>query len=402
MVDVLIADKFPEAGISALRALGLEVQSDAGLKDTALTQALVGADPEILVVRSTKVQEDQLAAASRLGLVVRAGAGVNTIDLKAASGLGIYVANCPGKNSIAVAELAFAHLLSLDRGLVDGALDLRSGRWRKKLYSQARGVFGRRLGLLGLGGIGQEMIVRAKAFGMSVVGWSRSLTPERAAELGIEFAESPQAVAKACDVLSVHLALTAETRHLVDSDLLSLLPDGALFINTSRGDVVEEEALAHAVRNRGLQVGLDVFANEPTGGEGELDPGLFAIEGVQGTHHIGASTDQAQRAVSDEVVRVIRSYVQEGEVPNCVNLASKTPASHLLVVRHADQVGVLARTLECVRAADLNVQEMENQIFEGSLAACARIQLAGEPSTDLLAQIRKLDLVLAVSVTSIS
>ncbi len=401
MTRILIADKFPVTGIEALRTSGAEVVSDPSLRDEALLAALAQHDPEVLVVRSTRVTAVHLAAAPSLSLVIRAGAGVNTIDLETASERGIYVANCPGKNSVAVAELAFAHLLSLDRALVEGAKDLEGGRWNKKKYSKARGVLGRRLGLLGLGGIGRAMIPRAQAFGMEVVAWSRSLSPERAAAFGVEYAPSPVELARNCDVLSIHLALNEATRHVVDRTVLEALPDGALVINTSRGDVVDQAALAAAVEAKGLRAGLDVFANEPSGAEGSLDPGIFALPGVQGTHHIGASTEQAQQAVADEVVRIVESYLSRGEVPNCVNLAVSTPATHLLVVRHADRVGVLAAVLECIRGAGLNVQEMENQVFEGHLAASARIQLTGEPSRRLVEAIESLDDVLAVAVKEV-
>src|SRR5881275_1345994 len=171
---ILIADKFPESGLNELKAAGFEVVYDAELKDEALTQAVSSTGADVLVVRGTKVPGATLEA-GRLSLVVRAGAGYNTIDVKTASARGIYVTNCPGKNSIAVAELAFGLMLSLDRRIHDNVGDLRQGRWNKKEYSKARGVFGRTLGLIGVGRIGQEMISRAKAFGIPVVAWSRSL-----------------------------------------------------------------------------------------------------------------------------------------------------------------------------------------------------------------------------------
>ena len=401
MTKVLIADKFPAAGVRALEALGATAILDPSLRDEALLASLAQHDPEILLVRSTRVTAVHLAAAPSLSLVIRAGAGVNTIDLETSSERGVYVANCPGKNSVAVAELAFAHLLSLDRALVEGAKDLEAGRWNKKKYSRARGVLGRRLGLLGLGGIGRAMLPRARAFGMTTVAWSRSLSPERAAALGVEYASSPIELARNCDVFSVHLALTDETRHLVGQAVLDALPDGALVINTSRGEVIDQDALAAAVGRKGLRVGLDVFADEPSGGEGALEPGIFEMTGVQGTHHIGASTEQAQQAVADEVVRIVSVYLSRGEVPNCVNLAVSTPATHLLVVRHADRVGVLAGVLECIRAAGLNVQEMENQVFEGHLAASARIQLTGDPGKRLADAIANLEDVFAVAVKEV-
>ena len=237
-MKVLVADKFPAAGIDALESVGCTVVSDPDLKDDALIAALTDQQPVVLIVRSTQVQQPHLEAASALALLIRAGAGVNTIDVAAASARGVYVANCPGKNSVAVAELAFAHILSLDRRLVDGATDLKNGVWNKKGYQKAEGILGRTLGLLGLGGIGREMIPRAHAFGMEVVAWSRSLTPEHAESLGVTYAETPMDVARRCDVLSIHVALNDQTRGLVDAGLIAALPDGAFVINTS---LVERE-----------------------------------------------------------------------------------------------------------------------------------------------------------------
>jgi D-3-phosphoglycerate dehydrogenase len=400
-MKILIADSFPDSGISALIELGCNVRVEAGLKGSALSDALKREDPDVLVVRSTRVDEEQLRAAANLALVVRAGAGVNTIDVNFASKSGIYVANCPGKNSIAVAELAFAHILGLDRHLVDGAIDLREGRWNKKRYSNADGIFGKCLGLLGLGQIGQEMIERAQAFGMRVIGWSPSLTKKKADALGIEYATTPGDVAAICDILSVHLALTKETRGMIDDSIFAKLRNGAMFINTSRGELVDEAALQKHVQERKIRAGLDVFIDEPSGGEGSVESKLFAIAGIQGSHHIGASTEQAQSAVADETVCIIASFFQSGIVPNCVNLATRTPAKHLLVVRHHDRVGVLAGILDKLRRANINVEEMENKIFLGGDAACARIQVAQLPDDSLLEAFRQQEQVIAVSVTEI-
>ena len=401
-MKILIADKFPETGLARLRDLGLEVASDPDLKEEALADELRRGRPEILVVRSTRVEARHLDASPDLALVIRAGAGFNTIDVEGASRRAIHVANCPGKNSIAVAELAFAHLLAMDRRLVDGAVDLRAGIWNKKEYAKARGVYGTTLGLLGMGRIGQEMVRRARAFGIDVVAWSRSLTPRRAEELGVGHAASPVEVAGRCDVLSVHLALNDDTRHLVGAEVLAALPEGALVINTSRDGVVDQEALAREIETRGIRAALDVFAGEPAGGEGRLEPGIFSLPGVQGSHHIGASTTQAQEAVAEEVIRIVREFQEAGHVPNCVNLAQKTPATHLLVVRHRDRVGALAGVLDVLRAAEINVQEVENIVFDGAEAASARLRLDREPDDAVLAEVRvSSDHVLAVTSRSL-
>jgi len=173
---VLVADQFEQSGIDGLNAAGCEVFHDPQLADAALVEALRHTRADVLVVRSTKVTAPMMDAGP-LALIVRAGAGYNTIDVKAASARGIYVSNCPGRNAVAVAELAFGLLLSLDRRIPDGVADLRAGRWNKKEYSKAAGLKGRRLGLLGYGSIGHEMALRARAFGMHLVIWSRHLAP---------------------------------------------------------------------------------------------------------------------------------------------------------------------------------------------------------------------------------
>ena len=381
---VLVADKFEKSGIDGLKAAGCEVVYEPDLKDEPLTEA----------IRSTAADV----------LVVRAGAGYNTIDVAGASKRGIYVSNCPGKNAIAVAELAFALMLSLDRRVPDNVADLRGGKWNKKEYSKAQGLYGKTLGLLGVGNIGQEMIRRAAGFGMPVLIWSRrfdgqqrAMTDEEAKELGvepalravkIELAPTPGDVAAGADVLSVHLALDAATRGLVGAELLARLRPGAFFINTARGEVVDHAALADAVRSKGLRVGLDVFANEPPVATGEFADEIVGLPNVYGTHHIGASTDQAQEAIAAETVRIVRTYKETGRVPNVVNLATRTPATHMLVVRHRDRPGVLAHVFDHLRTDNLNVQETENIVFEGAEAAVARINLDGPPTSALCARIK--------------
>jgi D-3-phosphoglycerate dehydrogenase / 2-oxoglutarate reductase len=386
-MKILIADKFEESGRIGLRSIGCEISFQPDLKDDALVEAIAKEKPDVLIVRGTKVTEPMLGAGP-LKLVVRAGAGYNTIDVAAASRRGIYVANCPGKNSIAVAELAFALMLALDRRVADNVIALRAGQWNKKEFSKARGLFGRTLGLVGVGKIGQEMIPRAKAFGMPVIAWSRSLTDERAEQLGVERKDSPLAVATAADIVSVHVALKPDTRSLIGSDFFKAMKEGAYFINTSRGEVVDQDALVEAIHLKGIRAGLDVFAAEPTSGVAEFTDAIAQEAHVYGTHHIGASTDQAQEAIAAETVRIVKSFKETGQVPNVVNLAARTPATHRLVVRHRDRPGVLAQVLEAIKAEQINVQEMENIIFEGAEAAVARINLDKAPSSATLEQLR--------------
>ncbi len=384
---VLIADKFEQSGRDGLQAIGCEVSYQPDLKDDALVAAIAKENPDVLVVRSTKVSEAMFEAGP-LKLVVRAGAGYNTIDVAAASRRGIYVSNCPGKNSIAVAELAFALILALDRRIADNVIALRAGQWNKKEFSKARGLFGRTLGLVGLGKIGQEMIPRARAFGMPVVAWSRSLTNEKAAELGVDYMKTPLDVARAADIVSVHVALKPDTRMLIGPDFFRAMREGVYFINTSRGEVVDQAALVEAMRSKGIRAGLDVYAAEPTSSTGEFTDAIAKEPNLYGTHHIGASTDQAQEAIAAETVRIVESFKDTGKVPNVVNLAAHTPATHRLVVRHRDRPGVLAQVLDAIKAEQINVQEMENIVFEGAEAAVARINLDKAPSRATLDGLR--------------
>ena len=394
-MKVLVADKFESSGLDGLKAAGCDVAYEPDLKDDPLTGAIQASGADVLVVRSTKVTAAMLDA-GRLSLIVRAGAGYNTIDVAGASKRGIYVSNCPGKNAIAVAELAFALMLSLDRRVPDNVADLRAGRWNKKDYSKAQGLYGKTLGLLGVGSIGREMIRRAAGFGLDVVIWSRryagqqgalssqhlrDLDIEDAARMvRIELAPTPADVAATADILSVHVALGPDTKGLIDAALLSRLKPGSMFINTARGEVVDHAALAAVVREKKIRVGLDVFASEPAAATGDFADELVGLPGVYGTHHIGASTDQAQEAIAAESVRIIRTYAETGKVPNVVNLSKRTPATHMLVVRHRDRPGVLAHVFDSLREANLNVQETENIVFEGAEAAVARINLDGAPA----------------------
>jgi D-3-phosphoglycerate dehydrogenase len=390
-VKILIADTFEASGLRALAGAGCEVLYEPELQGDGLIERIRTSAAKILIVRGTRVPAAAFEA-SALGLVVRAGAGFNTIDVAAASRHGIYVSNCPGKNAVAVAELTVALILAIDRHIPENVADLRHGRWNKKAYSQARGLAGRTLGLIGLGHIGCEVARRARAFDMPVIGWSRRFTGTGGLteECGvpIRLLPSPEQVAAEADVLSVHLALTAETRQFVNAAILTRLKPGGYFINTARAEVVDTAALAAAVRERGIKAGLDVFDDEPVEGNGAFVNPLAALPGVYGTHHIGASTDQAQEAIAAEAVRIALAYQKTGRVATAVNLATRSGATHTLVVRHRDRPGVLAHVFEHLRAAGVNVQETENSIFTGGEAAIARINLDAEPAASTLDAIR--------------
>jgi D-3-phosphoglycerate dehydrogenase len=387
-MKILVADKFEPSGLDGLKETGAEVVFEPDLKDDALARRLVETGADVLVVRSTRVTAAILEGARSLALVIRAGAGVNTIDLGAASRNGVFVANCPGKNAIAVAELAIGLILSLDRRIPDNVEALRRGEWNKKEFSKARGLYGRTLGIAGMGKIGREVAARARAFGLRVVAWSRSLTPDRAEALGVVRAGSVLDLAKACDIVSVHLAAAPETKGLFDAEFFAAMRPGGFFVNTSRADIVDAEALTAALEKGAIRAALDVFPKEPAESQGPMADTLARHKNVIGTHHIGASTDQAQEAIAAETVRIVRTYLQTGKVENVVNVARRPPATHLLVVRHRDRVGVLAHVLGALKSDGISVQGMENIVFEGAEAACARIELDKEPRDITLDAVR--------------
>lgn len=321
-MNILIADKFEAVGVEKLSTLGCHVVQDADLSGEALAQALKDHAAEVLVVRSTRVEKAHLDAAPALKLVIRAGAGYNTIDFAYAREKGVAVANCPGMNSIAVAELAFGLMLALDRRLVDNTNDLRRGVWNKKEYSKgsrARGLKGRTLGIVGLGQIGAALARRAQAFEMDVIYYDVMDQAERAEGLGVRQVALEELYQQA-NFITLHVPLNDHTRHMVSASQFAAMKPTAFVINCSRGGVVDEQALVKALDDGQLAgAGLDVYELEPGAGEREFKDAVMQHPQVYGTHHIGASTEQAQLAVAEEVVRIVEVFKQAGEVRNRVN-----------------------------------------------------------------------------------
>lgn len=326
---LLIADRFPDAQREVLTALGHVVTYDPELAAETLGAALAGHD--VVVVRSTKVTADALAAADTLRLVIRAGSGTDTIDREAASVKGVAVCNVPGRNAIAVAELAFGLLLALDRRIPDQVADLRDGRWRKKTYQQARGIAGRKVGIVGLGEIGLSFAERAVAFDCQVFGLHRSGRPEATAArieaMGMTMLDDLPTLANTCDTLSFHVPLSDDTRGLIGTELLAHVQRGATLINTSRGELVDEAALLTAIEEKHLRVGLDVYPDEPAAAEADYTSRLATHPNVVGTHHVGASTEQAQVAVADGVVEIVTAFA-EGRRMHCINEDALASVGH--------------------------------------------------------------------------
>ncbi|NBC65138.1 MAG: phosphoglycerate dehydrogenase [Bacteroidetes bacterium] len=385
-MTVFLADKLPDEAISELENLEQNVINHPTATASDLYSGL--SDANVLIVRSTVVSKSCIENSPNLSLIVRAGAGVNNIDIEAASNLGIYVANCPGKNAIAVAELTMGLIISLDRYLGDNVVDFKAGKWNKATYSKADGLFGKVMGVIGVGQIGSEVITRANAFGMPVIAWSRSLTPKKAEEMEIIHAESIEEVASKCDILSVHLAINDQTKGIISKEILAKLKDGAYFINTSRAGIVNEDALFEELKSGRIKAGLDVISDEPEFKQGEFSSRFQELDNVYVSHHIGASTKQAQLAVATDAVDIVRGYVQEGHVRNWLNRCEHTDAPWQLVVRHYDKPGVIANVMNELKEADINAQELTNVIFEGKQTACCTIQLDAEPSSEIMKSIR--------------
>ncbi len=394
---VLLADAIDPSTVGVLTDRGHDCVSDPKLTADDLPDRIAGF--EALVVRSTKVTAATIQAADALELIVRAGAGTNTIDVDAASEVGIYVTNVPGRNAIAVAELTMGLLLAIDRRIADNVADLRTGSWNKTSYSEADGLFGKVMGIVGLGEIGFAVAERASAFGLDVRAIRKDrdeATEERIRSLGIELVDSLEELVATADIVSIHVPATPDTDSMFDARMLGRMKEGAILLNTSRGDIVDEAALLDALETRALRAGLDVYPDEPGSGATDWSSKLAQHPNVVGTHHIGASTAQAQKAVAEGVVEVVDAFVR-GEILNCVNLAPTRLGTHTLHVRHFDRVGVLAGVFDILRRRELNVEQMENRVFEGRNAAVATIDVVGDVGPDLIAALEGLDHVIHVS-----
>ena len=377
---LLFADRLPEQTIADLESRGHVCVMEPGLKADDLAARIAGFDG--LVVRSTKVKRAVFEAADRLALVIRAGAGTNTIDTDAAAAHGVVVCNVPGRNSAAVAELTMGLLLAIDRRIADNVADLRNGQWDKQRYSKAGGLLGSTMGIIGLGSIGLVVAERAAAFGINVqaAGQARPSGARCGAgrAAGVTLCESLAELLASSDIVSLHVPSKSGTRNLVDAEFLEQLRPGAILLNTSRGDVVDEKALLDALDAGAIRAGLDVFADEPGSGQASWDSPIAKHPAVVATHHIGASTEQAQAAIAAGVTEIIDAFMT-GEARHCVNLDDRTLGSFTLTIRHLDRVGVLAQVLDRLSSAHLNVEHMQNRIFRGGEAAVATIDVGGQP-----------------------
>jgi D-3-phosphoglycerate dehydrogenase len=395
-MKLLVADKLETEALEELRHLGLEVDYAPELTAETLPDRIAGVG--ILIVRSTPVTAAAIQAGAALHLIVRAGHSLHTLDIASASARGIFVAYCPGKNAAAVAELTMGLICAIDRQIPEAIESMRAGRWERARFSNADGLFGQTIGIAGYGAVGREVAHRAKAFDMHVVAMSKSLTPQRAIDQGIGFARSLEELASRSQILSVHLPLTDRTRGAISASILAALPDRAMVINTSRAGVIDQGALIEATQKKGLRVAIDVHPEDPHAGSGAIDSELLKLPNVHvyGTPHIAAQTHQSRRAIGNETVRIVRSFVRTGDVPGCVNVCATSPARYQMVIRSLDKVGVLANVLGVLKRHGLNVEELNSTIFDGAIAACTKLRISGRPSDACIQEIHAFHEVLHV------
>lgn len=390
-LKVLVADKFPDKYIQQMKDLDLEVIYNPKLGEKDLPEA--AKDVDIVVVRSTVVNEETINNSKKLNLIIRAGSGVNNINIAAANKKGIYVTNCPGMNAVAVAELAVGLMIAIDRSIPDNVSDFNKGVWNKDKYSKGKGLKGKTLGLIGVGNIGKEVARRALAFEMNVYG--KDITRIEGVQIK-DFSEMDQLL-PLCDIVTIHLPATPQTKGLFNKQMFSYMKDGAYLINTSRQDVIVEDDLLEAIKDKNIRYACDVFKGEPEGKSGEVVSKLQNNPNIYVTHHIGASTEQAQDAVAEETLNIIKHFVHSGVIDHWVNRAKITDAHYQLVVKHYDKPGVLASVLDVIRSGQINIEEIENIIFEGGIAACCTMKLQNAATADMLKKISENANVISVS-----
>lgn len=390
---VLVSDPISEKGVEALRsAPGITVDVNTGLKPEALLE-IIG-DYHGLVVRSeTKVTPAVFAAAKNLKAIGRAGVGVDNIDRSAATDHGVVVMNTPSGNTISTAEHAFALMLSLARNIGQAHSSMIAGRWERKTL-QGVEMFGKRLAILGMGRIGTEFAKRAQAFGMTVVAYDPFLTAARAQSLKVELAETAAQALTGADVVTLHIPLTPESTHILNSDTLALMNQGALVINCARGGLVDEAAAKASIDAGHLGgIALDVYEVEPP----PADFPLFSAKKAVFTPHLGASTAEAQENVGIEVAHQLKDFLTTGEIRNAVNmpnLDSRTLESVGPYLDLADALGKLVSKIapaqcDAIRVSylgpvsELDTELITRKVLTGYLSAAhheAQVNLVNAPA----------------------
>ena len=351
-MKVLVADKVSVTCAEVLRRAGIEVEHRPGITREELLRSI--ADVDGIVVRSdTRITEEVIAAAPRLRVVGRAGAGVDNIDVAAATRRGIVVMNAPGENTISAAEHTLSMMLALARSIPLADRSMRAGRWERGKFLGVE-LFGKTLGVFGLGKVGREVASRAKAFGMEVIGYDPVLSEDVAARLGVTLVPI-EAIFERSDFITLHIPLGPDTRHLIGAAQLARCRPGVRIINVARGGIIDEVALVEALRSgRAAGAALDVFENEPPTGSP-----LLSLDTAILTPHLGASTQEAQEKVAARIAEQIAGYLKEGLVANAVNMEGIEPRILTVILPYRDlceRLGLILSALARGPVAEVSLE----------------------------------------------
>jgi D-3-phosphoglycerate dehydrogenase / 2-oxoglutarate reductase len=351
VMRILVADQLADSGVQAL-AEHFEVDVRTGMDKAALLEA-IGAYDAVVVRSATTIDADVIAAAERLKVIARAGIGLDNVDVEAATARGVLVCNAPQSNVISAAEHTVALLLALARQIPQADRSLRSGEWRRSDFEGVE-LHGKILGVLGLGRVGTLVAQRCSAFGMRLVAFDPYVSADRAARMGVELIADVAALCRVADVLTVHLPKTAETVGLIGETELRAMKPTALLINTSRGGLVDEQAL-HEALTLGWIAGaaLDVYSTEPV-----TDSPLFSLPNVVVTPHLGASTTEAQDKAGTMVADAVAAALRGEFVPSAVNvqIRADVPETHRPFMALAERLGRLLTALQRAPAGELIVE----------------------------------------------
>jgi D-3-phosphoglycerate dehydrogenase / 2-oxoglutarate reductase len=351
---VLVADSISPKGVESLESgEQLLVEVKTGLKETDLL-AIAGEYSAIVVRSQTKITAEVIDAAKQLKAVGRAGVGVDNVDVDAATRRGVIVMNTPGGNTISTAEHAFSLLVSIARNIPQADASVKAGKWDRKSFEGVE-LHGKTIGIFGMGRIGTEIARRVIAFGMRAIAYDPYLSPSRARSLQVELFEDLDQVLAQSDFVTMHMPLTAETRHLINADRIAKMKRGARVVNCARGGLIDEQALFEALTSGQIAAAaLDVYEIEPPPAEFPLR----TLSNVVFTPHLGASTAEAQESVGIEIAEAIRSLLLEGVIKNAVNVPNidaKTLAVLAPYLAFGEKLGRFLRQIAPKRCEMLSI-----------------------------------------------
>jgi len=389
-----VADTFSSKEIEEMKKMGHEVIYEPKVLGADFEKLMREVNPVVLIVRSKKTTKEVIDAGPKLEMVIRAGTGCDTIDVAHCSQKGIYVCNCPGKNSVAVAELTIGLMIAIDRRITEGDKLLKEGRWAKGKFTDCLGLKGRTIGLLGIGNIGKEVAKRCLAFDMKVLAVDPFLTKEQIESMGATKVETNKELCERVDILSLHIPALPETIGMINKEFLSHMKPNSVLINVARGNLVnEEDVLEHLDKVKDFWYGADVFKGEPASKEADFDHKLAKHPKVVGSHHVGASTQEAETAIGIEVARMVKEYGATKKVNNCVNLATNIKKIHCISVNYVSKIGSLGAILAILEKNELRIEELKNEVLKDKKACAAVIYFTGDitKKDKIIGEIKNLD-----------